>query len=105
MKGGCYQAVLTHAGRFPSVSSAAVDASGSEEIEGALNGDDGVVGLYWGHQLIPAGAGQGAASHPAGEDVLLADPELLEQVELRFRAPRGIVGLADPGVAVGGRGS
>ena len=28
MKGGCYQAVLTHAGRFPSVSSAAVDVSG-----------------------------------------------------------------------------
>ena len=31
-KGGCYQAVLTHAGRFPSVSSAAVDASGSGYI-------------------------------------------------------------------------
>ena len=29
MKGGCYQAVLTRAGRFPSVSSAAIDASGS----------------------------------------------------------------------------
>ena len=29
MKGGCYQAVLTRAGRFPSVSSAAVDAPGS----------------------------------------------------------------------------
>ena len=28
-KGGCYQAVLMCAGRFPSVSSAAVDASGS----------------------------------------------------------------------------
>ena len=29
MKGGCYQAVFTRAGRFPSVSSAAADASGS----------------------------------------------------------------------------
>ena len=29
MKGGCYQAVLTRAGCFPSVSSATVDASGS----------------------------------------------------------------------------
>ena len=59
------------------------------------------VGLYWVHQLIPTRAGQGAASHPAGEDVLLADPELLEHVVLSFRAPRGIVGLADPGVTVG----
>ena len=33
--------------------------------------------------------------------MLLADPELLEHVELRFRVPRGIVSLADPGVAVG----
>ena len=35
--------------------------------------------------------------------MLLADPELLEHVELRFRVPRGIVSLADPGVAVGER--
>ena len=57
--------------------------------------------MSWGHQLIPAGAGQGAASDPDGEDVLLVDLELLEHLELRFRTLRGIVGLAGSGVAAG----
>ena len=54
------------------------------------------------HQNIPAGAGHGTAGHLVSEDVLLADPEFLEDVGLGLRVPSGVAGLADPSVALGG---
>ena len=49
-----------------------------------------------GHGSTAIRAGHRVARHLVREDTLLEDPEFLEYLELRFRAPRGIVGLADP---------
>ena len=62
--------------------------------------DDSIARPYPRHQLVPGGAGTGTASHLAGEDVPFPDPKLLEYVDLRLQVPGGVVGLADPGVAV-----
>ena len=45
----------------------------------------------------------GISGHLAGEGLLFPDPKLLEYVVLGLQVPGGVVGLADPGVAVRNR--
>ena len=62
---------------------------------------DGVIGPNSRYQLAPGGTGHGAGGHFVREDMLPPDSELLQDVKLRLQVPGRVVGLADPGVAVG----
>ena len=53
------------------------------------------------HQLLPAGAGQGAAAGHVSVDQVGPDAVDVEEAELGLQVPGLVVGLADPGVAVG----
>ena len=54
-----------------------------------------------GHQFPPAGAPQGAAGGDVGKDQVFTDAVVDQQAELGLQVPGLVVGLADPGVAVG----
>ena len=63
--------------------------------------DDGVAGLDRAHQVPPARAIHGAAAGHVGENQVLAYAVVGQQAQLRVQVLGIVVGLADPGVAVG----
>ena len=61
----------------------------------------GIAGPETGHQFLPAGAPQGAAGGDVGKDQVFTDAVVGQQAELGLQVPGIVVGLADPGVAIG----
>ena len=61
----------------------------------------GIAGPETGHQFLPAGAPQGAAGGDVGKDQVFTDAVVGQPAELGLQVPGLIVGLADPGVAIG----
>ena len=61
----------------------------------------GIAGPETGHEFLPAGAPQGAAGGDVGKDQVLTDAVAGQQPELGFLIPGLVVGLADPGIAIG----
>ena len=63
--------------------------------------DDGIAGLDAGHQVLPAGTVHGPAAGLVGEDQVPPDAVGIKLPQLRLQVLGVVVGLADPGVAVG----
>ena len=57
----------------------------------------GIAGPETGHELLPAGAPQGAAGGDVGKDQVLTDAVVGQQPELGLQVPGVVVGPADPG--------
>ena len=62
--------------------------------------DENTRSLLW-RSFIPCGMRLTTAGHLVGEDELLPDSELLQDVEVDLQVACGVVGLADLSIAVG----
>ena len=82
--------------------SGALARATADQVQTGYN--DGVAEPHFCHQLVPTRRSSGAIGFLGGEDMLLADPELLMTMELDPLLSGGVVGLEDLGIAVGSLG-